>query len=114
MYKTDDEIIAIFDGWEIDNSFPDKDHVYRKNGRLETKNTFKYKDSFDWMISAVTKIETLGFEVTIHSDATYIRKTWFRGNFPDIGKVDTKRTSCYYCILEFAKWYNNEGLRGNI
>lgn len=50
-----DEIIAVFMGWTIDNSFPDKNFVYRLGNRIETKNTFKFSRSWDAFMEAYKK-----------------------------------------------------------
>lgn len=55
MEQNNDEIIAVFTGWVIDNSFPDKNHVYRLGGRIETKNTFKFSSSFDFLMPSIKK-----------------------------------------------------------
>ena len=34
------KLVAEFDGWVIDNSFPDKDRTYIKNGGIELDTTF--------------------------------------------------------------------------
>jgi len=50
------EVIALWDGWVIDNSFPDKGRVYRKGAKLEMDTTLKYHSSWDWIKPVIDKI----------------------------------------------------------
>ena len=50
--------IALFMGWRIDNSFPDKGRVYRLGGRLELDTTFKFHQSWDALMPCVIKCES--------------------------------------------------------
>jgi len=65
-----DLAIAKFMGWKIDNSFPDKDRVWRSpKGDLELDTTFKF--SIDWnklmpVYEAVNALE--GYSVSILPD----------------------------------------------
>ena len=52
-----DILIAEFMGWKIDNSFPDKDRVWRSPGNnIELGTTMKFSQSWDWLIPVLKKI----------------------------------------------------------
>ena len=70
MLKTEDRIkcdkhIAYFLGWRIDNSFPDKNRVWRLGNNLELDTTFKFYTDYEILMSVVERIESIGFTVTI-------------------------------------------------
>ena len=48
-------LIALFMGWRIDNTFPDKGRVYRLGGHLELDTTFKFHQSWDALMPAIQK-----------------------------------------------------------
>jgi hypothetical protein len=107
-----DELIAIFMGFKRDLGYTYKDGIfYQHADRMgvygPTSQPFEYNTSWDWLLPVVEKIESLGFIFTIHSDAAYIRKFWYKGNFPHIGNVaENKITATYKTVVEFIKWYN--------
>jgi hypothetical protein len=111
MDKNNDEVIAIFMGWVIDNSFPDKNHVYRLGERIETKNTFKFSTSWDWLIPIVEKIESNPLnDVCIFKEATQIR-VWDGGHESFLWKVlepdgSSKIAHCYRAVVKYIEWYN--------
>ncbi len=44
--------------WKIDNSFPDKDRVWRSPGNnIELGTTMKFSQSWDWLIPVVEKVK---------------------------------------------------------
>ena len=54
--------IALFLGWKIDNSFPDKGRVYRSpEGYIELDTTFKFHESFDALMPAEIKMSEMFF-----------------------------------------------------
>ena len=49
----DNILIAKFMGWKIDNSFPDKDRVWKsQGGRTELDTTLKFHKDWNWIIPA--------------------------------------------------------------
>lgn len=50
-------MIALFMEWKIDNSFPDKDKVYRSpNNDLELTTTFKFNSDWSKLMPVIDKI----------------------------------------------------------
>lgn len=104
--RNNNELIAIFMGWVIDNSFPDKNHVYRFGGRVETINTFKFDTSWEWLMEVVAKIEEK-HRVTIERSGILIEITDSPFNWIEIGTLRrTKREAVYLGVVEYIKWYN--------
>ena len=116
-------------GWELDNSFPDKDKVYRNKGSLELDSTLKYHKSWDWLMPVVDKIESLkidgkivipyitiqGFFCGVNKWGVYKNdelvepiKTWITGGdfIEPISKID----GVFHTVVEFIKWYNKQKL----
>lgn len=48
--------IAHFMGWRIDNSFPDKDRVWRRNNCIELDTTFKFHTSWNALMPVIVKL----------------------------------------------------------
>lgn len=47
--------IALFMGWRLDNSFPDKGRVWRLGNRIELDTTFKFHSSWDVLMPCIFK-----------------------------------------------------------
>lgn len=92
---TDNELIAEFMGWKIDNSFPDKDHVYRLGNRIETKNAFKFSTSWDALMPVVEKITQIARKL---GQQAWVDTAYHLLN-ADINIV-------YNSVVDFIKWYN--------
>jgi len=118
MLQTTDRIecdkrIAYFLGWRIDNSFPDKNRVWRLGNNLELDTTFKFYTDYEVLMSVVEKIESLGFTVTIkESYVSIIPKenkmfNLVTGYLVEIDSVNVKekRTAIYLAAAEFARRY---------
>jgi len=98
----DNKLIAEFMGARIEkqtcilngrNYFLDNEHSY--------EHTLQYHSSWDWLMHVVGKIESLKYEVTIHTQGCHITpiiRTEFR---PKIQAV-------YTAVVEFIKWYNKQ------
>ena len=53
----DNILIARFMGWKIDNSFPDKDRVWKSpGGRTELDTTLKFHKDWSWVMSVVERL----------------------------------------------------------
>jgi hypothetical protein len=124
--KTDHELIAEFMGWGIDNSFPDKNHVYRLHGRIETKNTFKFHESWDWLmpvVEKIAKIVTPENEIIHNGDESRFDSFYPRtfgmlnaetkqfmvriNRFP-LYQADTLIDAAYQSVVDFIKWHNEQ------
>ena len=121
------KLVAEFDGWVIDNSFPDKDRTYIKNGGIELDTTFKYHTSWDWLMPVVEKI----FRMKIGDGIEYVEypflrtfgmlnnhkcsshkteepdgKIMVRLNGFSVFKSDSLIEATFLSVVEFIKWYN--------
>ena len=90
------KLVAEFDGWVIDNSFPDKDRTYIKNGGIELDTTFKYHTSWDWLMPVVQKICKLHRP----SKEYFLIEKLYQSCF------DNTPIKTYKAVVEFIKWYN--------
>lgn len=106
-----DKEIALFMGWRIDNSFPDKNKVWRSpKGDIELESTFKF--SSDW------KVLMEVFEAINEIDGHYVEITdgdciiYKRGRVCSCTGVDGFSTmeAVYNCFSYFAMAYNKEHL----
>ena len=102
----DNKLIAEFMEWKIDNSFPDKDKVYRLGKRIELGNTFKFHSSFEWLMPVVEKIESLGYEVSIISNECEIGTEGYKYTQISLVKDDNKLRCVYKAVVEFINYYN--------
>ena len=121
------KLIAEFDGWVIDNSFPDKDRTYIKNGGIELDTTFKYHTSWDWLMPVVEKIcrmkigdgieyveyhflRTFGMlnnhKCSSHETEEPDGKIMVRLNGFSVFKSDSLIEATFLSVVEFIKWYN--------
>lgn len=123
-------MIALFMEWKIDNSFPDKDKVYRSpNNDLELTTTFKFNSDWSKLMPVIDKIgKTIipkewlnaGWDLSIHysihsvgtsfeigdhdrhiSDSGIEAKEWL-----NISKEPITKT--WLAVIEFIKWYNEQ------
>lgn len=54
-------LIALFLGWKIDNTFPDKNRVYRSpKNSIELDTTFSFHKSYDLLMPIVKMIDEWG------------------------------------------------------
>ena len=55
--KNKNILIALFMGWKIDNSFPDKDRIYRSpGGAVELDTTFKFHKDWNLLLKVIKKL----------------------------------------------------------
>jgi len=111
-----DKNIAYFMDWRIDNTFPDKDKVWRNpRGGLELDTTFKFSEDYNLLMEIVDKIESIGFNFHIHQARILVDRN-------DVGltagletpeievrssMVDfDKKRAVYEAISQFVVWYN--------
>lgn len=88
-----------------DNEILEDFYVFHGGKPSLTADIWFYESDWHMLMSVVETIEKLGFEVVIHSDAAYMKKTHFRGNMPNIGNVSTKFNATRTTCIEFIKWY---------
>ena len=107
--------IAIFDGYQLQ-----EDNVYRGiNGNedytpiyINDGDTFKYHQSYEWIMSVIDKIEMLGYSVFMcpnHDISIYKGNTIGSEKICQIeGKHMTKNQTLFLLIIKFIDWYNNK------
>ena len=102
--------------WEIDNSFPDKDRVYRNKGTIELDSTFKFHKSWDALMPVIGKIQELGYITTISSNGAGMRisdpndKSGGMQNVLPIkwGYPEDFFRITYNMVVEFIEWHNEK------
>ncbi len=65
-------------------------------------NEFKFNKSWDWLLPVISKIEELGYLVTMVGFNCYIDGD----NFAFRSKTYNKLQSAFETIIEFITWYN--------
>ena len=99
---------AKFLGWKIDNSFPDKNRVWRLGNRIELDSTLKFHLSMDELIKVVDKIETIkyvdsSFTVNIYGNCCSIQPIFEHfDNFYGEDKLEATYLAC----CRFVEFYN--------
>jgi len=48
--------IALYVGYKVDNTFPDKNRVYRLGNKIDMDSDFRYHESWDAIVPVVVKI----------------------------------------------------------
>jgi hypothetical protein len=59
--------MAYFTGWRIDNSFPDKGKVWRRDKNVELETTFKFSTDWNMLMEALSEFSNwtgYGFNLT--------------------------------------------------
>ena len=89
---------------------------YIESADGHTIQELQYNTSWDWLMSVIEKIETLGY--TFEKNYQPIYKDWqsliVKGNdilYQEFN--DDSLKSSYYVLVEFIKQYNNERNRSN-
>jgi hypothetical protein len=111
-------LIATFMDWEIDNSFPDKDRVYRNRSTIELDSTFKYNKSWDALMPVIEKIQELGYITTISSNGAGMRICDPKDRSGGLQNVIPTKWGfpkdffriTYDMVVEFIEWYNEKEL----
>ena len=109
-------LIATFMDWEIDNSFPDKDRVYRNRSTIELDSTFKYNKSWDALMPVIEKIQELGYITTISSNGAAMRICDPKDRSGGLQNVIPTKWGfakdffriTYDMVVEFIEWYNEK------
>lgn len=101
---SDDQKIAKFMGEPLtfthDTGFGTEERTFSYDG---------YYDEWNELMPVVEKIESLGFSFFIHNDGAYLRRTHYKGNFPDIGNLgESKIEATNKTALAFIDWYETQ------
>lgn len=103
-----DKALAYFMGWRIDNSFPDKDRVWRRENSVEFDTTFKFSTDWNWLMEVYDAIHKLdGYRVKMSGKYCVIFHFLEK-------KVETDKEefyadtqdAVYRCFAQFAEYYN--------
>ena len=101
------KLIAEFMGGVLDSP-QSKYYYFTEKGRYETE--LKYHSSWDWLMSVVEKIESLGYWVEVKTIKIGSRAAIGLYNYdvPPIANKFTllKISAVWLACLEFIKWYN--------
>jgi hypothetical protein len=63
--------------------------------------SLKYHESWDWLMTVVDKIDSLGFPVMIYHDQCVIKSIC-------TVHLSKRINSVYKAVVEFIKWYNSQ------
>jgi hypothetical protein len=119
-----DKQIAHFMGWCIDNSFPDKDRVWRSpHGDLELDTTFKFSNDWNELMkvySAVNDMKDYNIGISI-SGICYIEYYKSSEEVTDIDRkwttydmnIENVQESVYMTLAMFTKDYNELQFKKN-
>lgn len=89
--------------------------TYPGNEKYHAVELLKYHSSWEWLMTVVEKIESMGYEVEIGRHL-YRNKDYFVCTIHDQGDsvrleyewYSSKIKSVYDAIVEFIKWYNRK------
>jgi hypothetical protein len=113
-----DKALAYFLGWRIDNSFPDKDKVWRSpKNNLELESTFKFCSDWNWLMEARDAIDDLeDFSVVIRNNHCEINHAgeiyWTTSNHNEL--PGSTMEAVYLCFTKFAEIYNEAQIKRDI
>lgn len=103
-----DKALAYFMGWRIDNSFPDKDRVWRKGNSVELETTFKFSTDWNWLMEVYDAIHKMeGYRVKMSDRYCVVfhflekKSETAKENF-----YDNTQEAVYMCFAHFAEYYN--------
>ena len=123
--KTDNELIAEFDGAEFINDapdvYPDGYYMWLDKERVSLplcSDDFQYDTSWDWLIPVVEKIEGLddngGFfdcHFQILRNGSFVIDRCGETVIEIYGNDKLKAT--YKAVIQFIKWYNENTIKQN-
>ena len=90
------KLIAIFDGYVIDNTYPDTDRTYNKNGNIELHTTVKHHSDWEWLMPIVDKISKLHSIPELYANYSKVIDALMMLDINILFKA----------VVEFIKWYN--------
>jgi hypothetical protein len=81
---------------------------FNRNSYWIPVGVLEYHTSWDWLMPVVEKIESLGFESGISSDATYFKME--ASPFDVVSQADNswrkKIETVWEAVIQFIQWYN--------
>lgn len=110
-----DKALAYLLGWRIDNSFPDKDKVWRSpNNNIELDTTFKFNSDWNWLMEARDFIDNMeDFSVVIKNNYCEVihcgELYWSTSNHNELPKSTME--AVYLCFTKFAEIYNESQIK---
>ncbi len=87
-------LIAKYMGWKIDNSFPDKDRIWRSpSGRIELDTTLKFHSDWNQLMIVIKKIVESYFDMR-------------HDIYSAVDKAD--RDGAWKAVVEFIEFWNDD------
>jgi hypothetical protein len=111
MNKESNRLIAEFLGWVIESGmeqFENPYYRYNNGWSMAQLSDMPFATSWDWLMSVVEKIESMGYYVLIEQNLVTVYDKqevyhWYGGR-----TSESKIISTYVAIVEFIKWYNQQ------
>lgn len=105
--------IAYFMGWRIDNSYPDKDKVWKKGANIELDTTFKFLTDWNALMQVYNSVNKLeGYKIIITGTYCEILK-FGELAWQTYDPSQELQENIYTCLGEFIMSFNEEQLRKN-
>ena len=76
-------------------------------GLSTSDKELEYHSSWDWLMSVVEKIESMGYDVFINGLYCRITDCGMSDFELESGEVNTKIEAIWFTVIEFIKWYNS-------
>jgi hypothetical protein len=108
--ENNNKLIAEFLGFQQTNiGWYDSEEVLLITERDNTFDDLKFNTDWNWLMEAVDKIESFGYDVFINTCVCRITDVG-QNMFEDIECFvnDNKRQATYNALVEFIKWYNEQ------
>ena len=104
--------IAIFMGWKLDDTFPDKGKVYRSpRNNVELASTLKFHSDWDWIMPVIEKIESMGYLVELGGYDFTIRTCSEESySYPFLfhyASRGSRKEAAYWAIIAFLSHLEN-------
>jgi hypothetical protein len=103
----DNELIAEFMG--LESGYMGVGIMYRWGTMSYKPEALQYDTSWDWLMPAVEKIESLEFTFVIdNNEANILSDVDCDKGLLILKQYPTKIQSVYAAVVEFIKWYNSQ------
>ena len=103
------QMIAEFVGHESSH-FPKHYHLHKINLPLTKLEDLKFNSSWDWLMSVVENIESMGFSTstnTIGAQHQVTKFEIFSGGASVLHSIDkSKKQAIFNAVVKFIEWYN--------
>ena len=108
-YRISNVAIAKMMGWKIDNSFPDKDRVWRSpGGAIEMDTTLKFHKDWNWLMPVYVRCLVLMKDFPgIDSKDVVSRSALLNGYMNGVYDKDTMLKCMYTAVTVFAQELNH-------